>query len=286
MKSDSKTAQLAAAHRAYHFEHCQPPVLEDSFARELLQPPLRTVLNNGLLRWLFWRPLFNKVQPISTFVVVRSRMTEDLLDEAIKGDIHQYVVLGAGLDSWSIRNHFPKVVTYELDHPDTQAMKLSSLRASEIAPKSQVKFVPIDFESESIRDVLANQSFDTSEPCFVSWLGTICYLTSDAINQTFESLAKICAPGSQIVFDYFLPESLMNDQDARFFRMLNEGGTKRGEPMISFQTPDEIKALMEANGFEVSEDFDAKQITERYLANRDDGLSIPGFVQLCHATKQ
>ncbi len=285
MKSDSKTAQLAAAHRAYHFEHHQPPVLEDCLAATLLQPPFKTVLANRVLRWLFWRPLFNKVQPISTFVVVRSRITEDFLEAAIRAGTRQYVILGAGLDSWALRNQTSDAITYELDHPDTQAAKQASIASADLVVPDNLNFVPIDFEADTISDVLANGSFDSASNTFVSWLGTICYLSDEAISQTFESLARVCAPGSQIVFDYFLPKSMMEPDDAEFFDMLNEGGTKRGEPMISFHSPEDIRQILESVGFSVVQDLDAAEITQRYLGNRADGLSVPGFVQVCCAEK-
>lgn len=99
----SETAQFAAAHRAYHLMHDRPAILEDTAAIWLLSPPLNTVLRVAPLRWLFWRPLLAKVRPISAFIVVRSRYVEDMLEQFVGDGCRQYVILGAGLDSWALR---------------------------------------------------------------------------------------------------------------------------------------------------------------------------------------
>ena len=100
----SQTAQFAAAHRAYHLVYARPAILEDTAAGWLLGPPLSVVLRVALLRRLFWEPLLAKVRPISAFIVVRSRYTEDCLEHFIAGGCRQYVILGAGLDSWALRH--------------------------------------------------------------------------------------------------------------------------------------------------------------------------------------
>ncbi len=192
----SPTAQLAAAHRAYHLMHDHPPILEDSAAIWLLLPPLSVVLRVAPLRWLFWNRLLAKVRPVSVFVVVRSRYTEDSLERFITDGCRQYVILGAGLDSWALRHQTPDVSVFELDHPATQGWKEARIQARQGTLPPNLVLVPIDFEREAIADVLRGQEFDRDSRAFVSWLGTIYYLTRGAIEATFASLAKVCAPGS------------------------------------------------------------------------------------------
>jgi len=285
MKS-SATAQFAAAHRAYHYAYDRPPILGDDAAGWLLGPPLSTVLRVAPLRWLFWRPLLAKVRPISTFVVVRSRHTEDTLESAIREGCRQYMILGAGLDSWALRHQERGVTVFELDHPATQQWKAARIRSRMGDLPPDLVLIPVDFERESVTDVLPAGGYDPRATVFVSWLGTICYLSRSAIEETFASLAAVCAPGSRIVFDYFEPKSMMSPADLALFETLDEGGTRRGEPMQTLLEAEELAAILRSAGLHVVEDLSAVDIRERYLAQRADGLDVPGFARLCCAEKR
>jgi methyltransferase (TIGR00027 family) len=282
----SATAQLAAAHRAYHFMHDRPVLLEDDAALWLLGPPLSAILRIAALRWLFWRPLLAKVRPISAFVVVRSRYTEDALEQAIGDGCRQYVILGAGLDSWALRHNEPGVAVFELDHPATQQWKDARIRSRLGQLPSHLILIPVDLERESIADVLPGHPFDPRARAFVSWLGTIPYLTRGAIEETFTSLARVCAPGSRIAFDYFQPKSTMSPADLKLFQVLDEGGTRRGEPMQTLLDAEDVAEILVSAGLRMVEDLSAPEIRRRYLAQRTDGLDIPGFVRLCQAERR
>lgn len=281
----SETAQFAAAHRAYHLMHDHPAILEDTAAIWLLGPPLSAILSVTLLRWLFWRPLLAKVKPISVFIVVRSRYAEDTLRHFMRDGCRQYVILGAGLDSWALRHDEPGVIVFELDHPATQQWKETRIRERLGALPSHLALIPIDFEHESLADVLPRQGFDRQSNVFVSWLGTIYYLSRGAIEETFASLARISAPGSRIVFDYFQPKSTMSPADLHLLEVLDEGGTRRGEPLRTLLEARDMAEILASAGFRVVEDLSATEIRQRYLTQRSDGLDIPGFVRLCCAEK-
>ncbi|MBN2146461.1 MAG: class I SAM-dependent methyltransferase [Anaerolineales bacterium] len=282
----SETAQFAAAHRAYHLMHDHPAVLEDTAAIWLLEPPLSTILTVAPLRWLFWRPLIAKVRPITAFIAVRSRYTEDTLQRFMHDGCRQYVILGAGLDSWALRHHQPGVTVFELDHPATQQRKETRIRSQLGALPSHLVLIPLDFERESIADVLPSHGFDPQSSAFVSWLGTVCYLTHGAIEQTFASLARVSTPGSRIIFDYFQPKSTMSPADLALFELLDEGGVRRGEPMQTLLQAKDMAEILLSAGFRMVEDLSAIEIRQRYLAQRSDGLDIPGFVRLCCAERQ
>jgi len=151
---------------------------------------------------------------------------------------------------------------------------------------SHLVLIPVDFERESIADVLPSHGFDPRASAFVSWLGTICYLTHGAIEEAFTSLARVCAPGSRITFDYFQPKSTMSPSDLQLFEALDEGGTRRGEPMQTLLDAEEMAEMLLSAGFRVVEDLSASDIRQRYLAQRTDGLDIPGFARLCCAERQ
>ncbi len=281
----SETAQFAAAHRAYHFMIDRPVILEDSAAIWLVNPQLSTILRVSPLRWLFWRPLIMKVRPMSAFIIIRSRYAEEMLENAIKDGCRQYLIMGAGLDSWALRHKDSNVKVFELDLPATQQYKKTRIQSYLGGLPSNLVMVPIDFESESLSDVLQNSEIEIQTKIFVSWLGTICYLSRNSIFETFSSLSSICIPGSRIVFDYFQPKSTMSPADLQLFELLDEGGKRRGEPMQTLMETKEINEILQSSGFNIIEDLSASQIRQRYLDQRSDGLDIPGFVRLCCAEK-
>lgn len=281
----SQTAQLAAAHRAYHLMHDRPTILEDSAAIWLLGPPLNVILRLAPLRQLLWNRLLAKVRPISAFVVVRSRYIEDCLERSIAEGCRQYVILGAGLDSWALRHPRSGVRVFELDHPATQQWKEARIRARLGTLPSHLTLIPIDFEREAIADALSSRPYDRDSRAFVSWLGTIYYLTRGAIEATLASLAMACAAGSRVVFDYFQPKSTMSPADLQLFEELDRGGTRRGEPMQTLLDLAEMAGMLRSAGFRVVEDLPASEIRYRYLRDRSDGLDIPGFARLCCAER-
>ena len=143
----SKTAQFAAAHRACHFIRDRPAIFEDTAAIWLLAPPLSTILRVAPLRCLFWRPLVAKIRPISAFIAVRSRYVEDMLEHFMREDCRQYVILGAGLDSWALRHEVPGITVFEVDHPTTQQWKESRIRSRLGALPSHLVLVPVDLSA-------------------------------------------------------------------------------------------------------------------------------------------
>jgi len=134
--------------------------------------------------------------------------------------------------------------------------------------------------------VLERRELDPDSETFVSWLGTIYYLTPEAIKATLASLATACAPGSRVVFDYFLPKSMMSPADLRLFEEIDRGGTRRGEPLRTLLDPEEVASLLGAAGFRVVEDLSAAEIRRRYLRDRSDGLEISDFGRLCCAERE
>jgi methyltransferase (TIGR00027 family) len=209
-----------------------------------------------------------------------------MLDQSIQDGCRQYVVLGAGLDSWALRHRDSGVAVFELDHPATQQWKKARIESQMGSLPPQLTLIPIDFERESITDLLRGHGFDSQSKAFVSWLGTIYYLTRGAIGDAFVSLAKTCFPGSRIVFDYFLPKSMMLPADHQLFKVLDKGGTRRGEPIVTLLDANEIEEVLCSAGFRVVEDLSAADIRQRYLAQKSGGFDIPDFVHLCCAERQ
>jgi methyltransferase (TIGR00027 family) len=203
-------------------------------------------------------------------ILGRSRYAEDRLEAAVKDGATQYVLLGAGLDSFAVRriDLLPSLAVFELDHQLTQASKRETLARLGLEVPSNVTFVPFDFERESIPEALSRSRFSRQERSFLSWLGTTYYLTKEAVLGTLGGFASFAARGSEIVFDYTDP-TIFSSKGARHLLGFT---ARRGEPMLSGLDPhalaDEIRDL----GLLLVENLSPEEQRARYFANRQDGL--------------
>lgn len=212
-------------------------------------------------------------------IALRSRYAEDCVAAAAGSGVRQYVILGAGLDSFAYRNPFAALRVFEVDHPATQAWKRERVAAAGIVPPPSLTFVPIDFERETIAAALAAQGFDASAPTIVSWLGVTVYLTRDAVVRTLAWAATL-APGSGIVFTY-----VGKDEAAASSAhgTLAEHAASLGEPWLTRFDPPELAHELAELGLRLVEDLDAGTATRRYFAGRTDGLRVGGASHVVHA---
>jgi methyltransferase (TIGR00027 family) len=199
-------------------------------------------------------------------VVIRSRYAEDTLREATIRGTSQYVLIGAGLDSFVLRRPaFSDALTiFEIDHPATQTMKIQRIKECGISIPPSVQFIAADLANENLASVLARSRFRTAEKAFFSWLGVSVYLTRQANLATLRAVTSCGAPGSELVFTYvnqaeFAPDKLKSphNENARVVAQI-------GEPWISGFYPDEIANDLACVGLELLEDLDGKAMWERY----------------------
>jgi methyltransferase (TIGR00027 family) len=206
-------------------------------------------------------------------VVARSRYAEDLLGLAVARGVRQYVLLGAGLDTFAHRNSYAELRVFEVDHPATQAWKRELLAASGLDAPVGLTYAPVDFERESLAEGLAAAGFDTGAPAFFAWLGVVPYLTLEAFRATVRYVAG-CAPGSGVVFDYGQPRAALPLLERLAHDSLAARVGRAGEPFRLFFTPEEVRA--ELAGFGGIEDLGSAEINARYFAGRADGLRVMG----------
>ena len=204
--------------------------------------------------------------------VARSRFAEDRLASARERGVRQYVVLGAGLDSFALRHarSLGELVVYEVDDPPMQTWKQRRLEQLNIAPPSGLRFVPCDFETQSIPSALSDARFVADAPAVVSWLGVTQYLTPDAIAQTLRWVAQLAA-GSEIVMTFVVPGPAADAE--------RESHAARGTTFETFFTPEQIVAVVSDAGLR-SELFTPEQIDALYFADRDDELHAPEVERL------
>lgn len=213
-------------------------------------------------------------------VVLRSRFTEDRLTARIADGVTQYVILGAGLDSYGYRS-VAGVRVFEVDHPATQQWKRGLLADAGIAIPDTVTLVPIDFEADSLADRLTASGFDPARPAVVSWLGVVGYLTTEAISTTLGVVGGF-APGTGIVVDYTLPQGIRDADGDMYVEQVSRVAAHRGEPWLTFLSPDDMTALLTEHGFGSIEHFGQRDMP--HWTGRSDGLRPNALSMLVRAT--
>jgi methyltransferase (TIGR00027 family) len=214
---------------------------------------------------------------LRAFLVARSRFAEDELARAVVHGVTQYVVLGAGLDTFAYRNPYadfaPRV--FEVDYPATQEWKRRRLAAAGIAIPPSVTYAPVNFERQTLAEGLKLVGFDASKAAFFSWLGVTMYLTEEAVISTFGFVAST-PPGGGVVFDYAVPRSSLNWVGRLALDALSHRVAAAGEPFRTFFDSCELAERLRRIGFRQVEDLDAGQINARYFKDRADRLRVTG----------
>jgi methyltransferase (TIGR00027 family) len=260
----SKTALGVAIRRAAHQLADRPPVLDDPIAVRLV--------GSGYPRHME-RAMHKVARDFRAFMAVRSRYAEDQLAAAVSLGVLQYVILGAGLDTFAYRNPFGSMRVFEVDFPATQAWKREMLEKAEIALPASLTFVPLDFEHHTLADGLDKAGFDKSKPAFFAWLGVVPYLTLAAFRATLETIAKL-PTGSAVSFDYALSPETLSLVGRVAFEALAARVAAAGEPFQLFFTPETMDSELRRAGFERIEQLDYEQLNERYFKDRADGLKL------------
>jgi methyltransferase (TIGR00027 family) len=264
------TAARVALWRALHVEIDPPPhVLEDEIGLELLAP------DQGWRRRGDMDPQFTR--PFRASIVARARFIEDLVVEQADRGLSQYVILGAGLDSFAQRRReiASRLRIFEVDRPGPQAWKQERLVELGFGVPEWLRFVPVDFEAAgSWRDGLVTAGFDGGKPAVVAATGVSMYLTRDA-NAALLRQAAALAPGSTFAMTFMLPLELADPEIRPGLQAAEKGARASGTPFLSFFTPAEMLALAREAGFRIVEHVSAAMLSERYFVGRTDGLRPP-----------
>ncbi|MGW4522294.1 class I SAM-dependent methyltransferase [Amycolatopsis sp. NPDC004378] len=273
----SRTAFTAAAARAAHLlVDAEPIIFSDPLAAPLLGERAEELLayhhNHGT------HPVLAGARAQA---VCRSRFTEERLTRANSG-IDQYVILGAGLDSFAYRTPPGRFRVFEVDHPGTQAAKRELLDRAGLTVPPSVTFVPVDFEADPLRERLVQSGLDPFRPVFVSWLGVTVYLTRKAILATLTDLGGF-APGSEIVTDHLLPAELRDEAGNGYAEAVAPVATEQGEPWRTFLSPAAVAGLLTEAGFEVVEQAGQRESVDARTWHRTDALAPAALSALAHA---
>lgn len=264
----SRTAFRVALRRAAHQVLDDPRVFEDPLALAIVGADAGELRSDETSQSRVARVM-------RAFMAVRSRYAEDGLAAAFQEGTRQYVVLGAGLDTFAYRNPFPGLRVFEVDHPATQGWKRHLLEVAGIVVPDSLTFAPVDFESQTLAEGLARAGFQRDQKAFVSWLGVVPYLTRSAVMETLRLIASLPA-GSGIVFDYALPPESLDPVQRQALEALAARVAAAGEPFQTFFDPAELETEMRRMGFGSFENLAGDEINARYFSGRSDGLRVGG----------
>ena len=267
----SRTAQRVAIRRAAHQLLDLPRVFDDPFALRIIGSEAAEELRSNPKEHHAFSRAFR------AFMAARSRYAEDELARAVTRGVTQYVVLGAGLDTFAYRNPHAGLRVFEVDHPATQAWKREQLQAAGIPIPPSLNFVAIDFERETLADGLSHSEFNPTAAAFFSWLGVTPYLTRDACMDTLSFIATMPA-GSGVVFDFAVDPALLNAGQRQALDALSARVARYGEPFQLFFDPEKLQGELKTMGFHRTEFLQGKELNERYFRDRKDGLLVRGSI--------
>lgn len=280
-RQPSQTADGAAIMRALHQRlPAEARILDDPVATMLVDPQSDAFK----ARVSFLAQLPEPVRLRLTNFVLRSRYAEDCLAKAAEEGITQYVVLGAGLDTFAYRQPAwaRRLNIIEVDHPATQDIKRKRLRDAGIVVPGNVAFAAVDFESVGLEDGLRRVGFDASRAAFFSMLGVSQYLASEALDGTLRFILSMPG-GSEIVLSIVLPDDRLPSDEAALAATYAARFAAIGEPWLTRPAPDAFVATLRAMGFSQAVHLSPEQADRRYFSGRTDGLTASLQEQMIRA---
>lgn len=278
----SDTALQVAASRAAHLRFDPPPhLLEDTQAEALLGPELASLIE-GSSNEAPWILIENRL-----FIPLRARYAEDRLAAAYARGVRQLVLLGAGLDSfvWRQPARLEGLRTFEVDHPSTQAWKRARIQSLGWTLPPSARFVPCDFEKQSVTDALADSDFDPERPALVSWMGVTYYLERATTEGALRELCGLLAAGSEVVFDVMRPWEELPERYAEVRARMLEYLKGAGEPQINRYRAEEILAAIREAGFDEGHVESRVSLEARYLASLETDIPLSERFHLVTAQK-
>lgn len=286
---ESVTAKLCAFARAWHAIHERDKIFEDNLAFDLMgkeeYDAMRELVSTGFgtSDKPFSREDTEQIitEYIAPIPLARIHFAESRLhDFAARHGRIQYVICGAGSDTFLFRNENPDIEIYEIDHPDTQRYKLERIRQLEWNIPRNVHFVPVDFENQRMTEQLIKAGFDPQIPAFFSILGVTYYLTLDVFSDTLEQIAELSVPGSAVVFDYPMKTGTFPERVNR----LEQITASLGEHMRGGYDYNEVSRALYALGFQIDTYLPPEKVQAEYFAGRTDRMKAFENVSLLSAT--
>lgn len=296
----STSALVTAFSRAYHSTHDSPKIFNDPLAGRMFAEEERRFLEQalaGLVKLVNPELAASGPDQATALACVvrdqdgpitlgRSRYAEDCLEQAVKRGVRQYVILGAGLDTFAFRRPdlLKRLEVFEVDHPDTQRSKCQRLARLGSGFPRQLHFVPVDLASDILDRALWRSSYDPRRPGFFSWLGGTFYLGRRDVFATMRAIGRVAAPGSTLVFDYVDLEAFDPAKASPRMRVMQAIASQAGEPVQGGFAPGELARELQMLGLDLKEDLGPAEIEQRFFRGRKDGYHAFDQVHLAAAS--
>lgn len=293
----SITALMSAFGRAYHTEHAKEPIFADRKARELMTDEEYGMIAAYILGGMDFFALDKKDSfanneealmylvntQIAPTPLARAAFCEDALKTAVSTGAEQYVILGAGMDTFAFREpeFLEKFEVYEVDHPLTQENKKSRISRAGWTVPDKLHFVPVDFTKDDLRAKLLSAGFSPEKKTFFSWLGVSMYLDRDSIEAMLQNIADLASDGSSLVFDY--ADADLFHSDVKRVQNMLAMAKAGGEEMKSCFDQMSLERMLSEHGFTVYEHMNCNVIRKRYFSERTDWLSAFEHINYAHA---
>ena len=294
-KKSSITSLMSAFVRAYHAENAKNPIFSDTLAKRLITDSEYKAISDYICGGIdFFAPdkknTFKDMEEelsylVNTFLaptpLARAAFCESALKTDMKSGTEQYVILGAGMDTFALRERELKYDVFEVDHPLTQADKISRINKAGLEAPKKLHFVGVDFTKDDLKAKLIENGFDVNKKTFFSWLGVSMYLYRDDIEKMLAALPEISPEGSSLVFDYAGAGLFLSEVPR--VRCMIEMAKAGGEPMKSSFDMLSMEMLLSEYGFLAYEHIDTKEIEKRYFGDRADMLHAFEDINFVHA---
>jgi methyltransferase (TIGR00027 family) len=272
------SALSVAILRAAHQLLDDPLVFEDPLALSILGAAAEESLRSAVPRCEA-----SQLKGYRASLVARGRLAEDEWAQAQQSGVSQYVILGAGLDTFAYRNpDHARCRIFEVDLPDMTQWKRECLRMAGIEEPDALTFVPTDFECDSPAEALRQAGFDQDAPAFFSWLGVAMYLDEETIMDTLRVVGSL-ATGSGIVFDYAVHPNYLSPRAQQVMEQLDKRMAEQGEPWRTHLDPASLREMLCELGFTDVEEFGPEQTNARYFSGRTDGLRKGSLTRMIRA---
>lgn len=279
LSSPGHTTVLAAVGRAIHLESSPPLLVADQFALDLAGEA-----GAALLSALRQQTTPDALVNFGRAFAIRARLVEDEVERAAADGVTQYLVLGAGLDSFALRRTAATetVRVFEVDRPAAQTWKRDRLAQLGIAEPAETVYVPVDFEAGGLTQALKGAGFDFSAPAIVSWIAVVQYLGTEAIDQTLQVIA-VLPRGSRLVMTYCVPPAQLSELEQAGLAWTMSQAEARGEPFRTLLRPAETDDLLRRHGFRTVKDNGPVELRRRYFPDQPE-LGLPGIERIAVAT--
>ena len=287
-RNPSRTAFMTAFLRGYHTLHDSPKIINDSLALDLVPDEVREALEKHLAQSSAQMApdqtaenmdhetaLQSGIRTMAGPILARARYVEDRLEEAVRQGVSQYVILGAGFETFAYRrlDLMDRLQVFEIDLPATQEIKRRLLARIGLPKPDNLHFIPIDFTRDTLVSVLDKSPYDRERPSFFSWTGVTFYLPIEAIRSTLTDVVSLSCAGSEIVFDYWDKSAFDPAAASNRVKSLIESTKTIGEPIITGFDPSTLSAELAGVGLQLIDNLKPSDIQQRYLRGCSGGYS-------------